>query len=197
MKKELLIIFYRNPLLGKVKTRLAVTLGKEEALAIYLYMAAHTRHITEHLHFKKVVFYSEFVDRTDHWDDKIFQKEPQQGPNLGVRMKNAFQWAFGEGYQSVCIIGTDCLELNSPIIIDAFAHLEVNNVVIGPARDGGFYLLGMNALHERLFMNKDWGTHTVLSDTLDDLQELQLSYERLPILTDIDEESDLPKRFKL
>ena len=197
MKDELLIIFYRNPILGKVKTRLAATLGDEKALAIYLHMAAYTRTITENLHLDKAVFYSEHVDTEDNWSNTSFKKQLQHGEDLGERMKHAFTWAFDSGYKSVCIIATDCLELTSETILDAFDCLEIGDIVIGPARDGGYYLLGMTQLQEPFFKNKQWGMHTVFSDTLEDINEAKLTYELLPILHDVDEEGDLPKRFRL
>lgn len=197
MRKNALIIFYRNPELGKVKTRLAAKTGDEKALAIYLHLASHTREITEILTLDKVVFYSDYIDTEDGWSNSGYHKQLQQGADLGARMFNAFRWAFGSGYSSACIIGTDCLELTSEKILRAFEALEVYDVVVGPAKDGGCYLLGLNKLHEPLFVNKEWGSYTVFSDTLEDLENLKLEYKLLPILTDIDELSDLPKKFKL
>ena len=78
-RKELLIIFYRNPDLGKVKTRLAATMGEEKALAIYLMMASHTKNIAEEVNVKRVVYYTDFIDREDNWANDKFDKRLQRG----------------------------------------------------------------------------------------------------------------------
>ena len=192
----MLIIFYRNPELGKVKTRLAATLGDSAALAIYLYMVAHTKSITENLPYDKAVFYSHHIDTEDGWDNAVFQKHLQSGIDLGERMFNAFRNGFQSGYRSICIVGTDCLELTADIIKDAFAKLQSNDTVIGPARDGGYYLLGMNTNHAELFQNKLWSTNTVYEDTLRNFKTIGLKFFELPVLTDVDEETDLPEELK-
>jgi rSAM/selenodomain-associated transferase 1 len=193
---SLLIIFYRNPELGKVKTRLAATLGDSSALAIYLFMVAHTKAITKSILPDKAVFYSHHIDTEDNWDNAVYQKHLQSGIDLGERMFNAFRNGFQSGYRSICIIGTDCLELTADSIKDAFAKLQSNDTVIGPARDGGYYLLGMNTNHTELFQNKLWSTSTVYASTLCDFNMLRLKFFELPVLTDVDEEKDLPEELK-
>lgn len=190
--KNLLIIFYRNPELGKVKTRLAKTLGDEKALAIYLKLSSHTRAITENLAIDKVVYYSNFVDTEDVWPNTTFQKKLQNGNDLGEKMNNAFAEGFQSGYERVCIIGTDCFELSRDIIKQAFDQLHTNDAVIGPAKDGGYYLLGMKKPIPVLFKNKAWSSDTVATDTIQNFKDLSLSYAQLAVLTDVDEEKDLP-----
>jgi len=192
MKKRLLIIFYRNPEPGKVKHRLAITVGEERALALYLLMAAHTRKVSQVIDVDKVVYYSEFLDSEDNWGNDQFIKRVQHGNNLGERMNQAFQDSFDMGYESVCIIGTDCLELTSEILIDAFEKLNVCDAVIGPAADGGYYLLGTNAYIPEVFKEKKWSTDTVFSETMQDLMRLNLNVQLLPVLHDIDTEANLP-----
>ena len=193
MKEKLLIIFYRNPELGKVKTRLAAAVGDEKALAIYLKLATHTREVALASDFDRVVYYSHHVDTEDNWQENSFHKKLQVGNDLGIRMYNAFENAFRDGYAHVCIIGTDCLELTSEILSAAFEQLKAHDAVIGPARDGGYYLLGMKQLHKDLFANKEWSTDTVAERTIVDFQNLNLTYSQLPTLSDIDREEDLPK----
>ncbi len=190
--KNLLIIFYRNPELGKVKTRLAKTLGDEKALAIYLKLSSHTRAITENLAIDKVIYYSNFVDTEDVWPNTTFQKKLQNGNDLGEKMNNAFAEGFQSGYERVCIIGTDCFELSRDIIKQAFDQLHTNDAVIGPAKDGGYYLLGMKKPIPVLFKNKAWSSDTVATDTIQNFKDLSLSYAQLAVLTDVDEEKDLP-----
>jgi rSAM/selenodomain-associated transferase 1 len=190
--KQLLIIFYRNPQLGKVKTRLAAELGDSKALAIYHYLTSHTRTITEALNVHKVVFYSDYIDTEDSWSNAIFMKRLQDGMDLGGKMSNAFQNGFDKGYNSICIIGTDCFELTPSIISSAFEALTFSDAVIGPARDGGYYLLGMNSLYEQLFRNKSWSTDSVFKDTIRDFKAAAIKFHELPVLSDIDKASDLP-----
>ncbi|MFM9837610.1 MAG: TIGR04282 family arsenosugar biosynthesis glycosyltransferase [Cyclobacteriaceae bacterium] len=195
--KNLLILFYRNPELGKVKTRLAKTIGDEKALAIYLRLSAHTRTITQDLSVDKVVYYSHFVDTGDAWPNSSFQKKVQRGNDLGEKMQNAFAEEFKNGYESICIIGTDCLELTNEILTQALDQLENHDAVIGPANDGGYYLLGMKKLIPALFQNKNWSTDSVATDTINDFKILGLSFAQLLPLTDVDEEKDLPLGFRI
>lgn len=195
-ERSLLIIFYRNPELGKVKTRLASTVGDKKALEIFQKLSLHTKRITENLPVDKIVFYSDAVDLMDIWPNAVYLKALQRGADLGEKMKSAFEAAFVTGYTSVCIIGTDCYELSGSIIIQAFEALRSADAVIGPAYDGGYYLLGMKKLYPPLFENKNWSTATVASDTIGDFDALHLQYARLPLLNDIDREDDLPDELK-
>ena len=191
MTKEALIIFAKNPEAGKVKTRLAATIGNEAALTIYNQLIAHIISITTDLPINKYVFYLNEITLNDTWDDNIFRKQLQNGNNLGERMKNAFNTVFENGYKSVVIIGTDCPGLDGDMIMDAFARLDLYDVIIGPSEDGGYYLLGSKCLHSALFESIAWSTSTVLKDTEDKCAELKLDYYMLPLLNDIDEEKDL------
>jgi len=189
--KNLLIIFYKNPELGKVKTRLAHTLGKEKALDIYLKLANHTRLISENIVADRVVYYSNNIEHEDIWTSSLFKKEVQKGEDLGERMLHAFQESFQKGYEQVCIIGTDCLELTADIIEQAFKNLTHHEIVLGLAKDGGYYLIGMNHLYPHFFKDKRWSTSTVGHHTLLDILNLKLSYTLLPLLSDVDVEDDL------
>lgn len=190
MKDELLIIFAKNPILGKVKTRLAATMGDEKALAIYHILLTHTIKITSELNCDKAIFYSEFIDDEDKWDNAIYKKYLQEGDDLGKRMEKAFSLAFKNGYKKVCIIGTDCLEITDETIENGFSALGSYDVVIGPAHDGGYYLLGLKETNIALFKNKQWSTSSVLSATIFDFKKLKLAYDSLPVLSDIDDEKD-------
>jgi uncharacterized protein len=193
--KYLLIIFYRNPELGKVKTRLAKTLGDEKALAIYLALSSHTRFITENLTIDKAIYYSNFVDTEDVWPNISFHKKLQNGNDLGEKMHNAFTDGFKNGYERICIIGTDCFELSGDIIKQAFEQLHTNDAVIGPAKDGGYYLLGMKKTIQELFKNKIWSSDTVATDTIQNFKDLNITFAQLVVLSDVDEEKDLPANF--
>lgn len=192
-KKRLLIILIRNPELGKCKTRLAATIGDEKALIFYRNMLKRTKEVVEKVVADKVVSYSSYIDLDDLWpNNPPFYKQVQnQQPDLGLKMQSAFEVSFAAGYKSVCIIGSDCYNLNENIIEEAFKVLENKDVVLGPSTDGGYYLLGMNTMHQEFFHHKRWSTDSVASDTIQDFKNLNLDYSLLKDLTDIDVEEDL------
>ena len=185
------MIFVRNPELGKVKTRLAKTIGNEKALHIYNLLLDHTNNVVKRVNTDKAVFYSDYINSNDQWKNDGFLQLMQKGNELGEKMTNAFLKAFNLGYKKVIIIGSDCFDLDENIINQAFANLNDDEVVLGPAKDGGYYLLGMKAFYPSLFRNKAWSTESVLSDTLLDISKLNISFKLLPTLSDIDEEKDL------
>jgi len=164
--KNLLLIFTRNPELGKCKTRLAATVGNENALEIYKFLLHHTVAITKDLKVAKQVYYSESICEQDIWNNDIYHKKEQQGSDLGLRMEKAFRDGFKEGFDKIIIIGSDMYDLSKTDIENAFLQLDEADFVIGPAEDGGYYLLGMKQLEAALFIDKKWGTATVLKDTL-------------------------------
>lgn len=189
--ENLLMVFIKNPELGKVKTRLAKTVGDEKALHVYQILLDHTHKVARRVNADKAVFYSDYISTDDVWKKDNFQQLIQKGDSLGDRMAAAFIKAFNMGYKNVLVIGSDCFDLNEDIITEAFKILEKNEVVLGPAKDGGYYLLGMKRYYEQLFKNKTWSSENVLLDTLLDLSNLNLSFKLLPTLSDIDQEKDL------
>ena len=189
MTKNLLLIFTRNPELGKAKTRLAKTVGDETALEIYKFLLDKTKEVTSNLSCDKAVYYSVKVRENDIWNSDVFQKHQQEGEDLGIRMLNAFKDGFERGYEKVMIIGSDLYDLTPNHINDAFSKLDTNDVVIGPAEDGGYYLLGMKTLQPAIFKNKKWGTATVRKDTLNDLHKV--SVHLLEELNDVDVFDDI------
>ena len=170
VSKNLIIIFTRNPELGKVKTRLAKTIGDESALNIYKFLLHHTEQIIRNIDCDKAVYYSVKIRNNDIWDKTVYQKHQQKGNDLGKRMHNAFRDAFSKGYKKVVIVGSDLYDLKAKDINKAFEQLSKCDVVIGPAVDGGYYLLGMKIMHSQIFQNKDWGTSTVFQSTINNLQ---------------------------
>jgi rSAM/selenodomain-associated transferase 1 len=189
--RQLLMVFIKNPVPGKVKTRLASSIGEAQALTVYNKLLDHTLNTSRSLPVDKVVYYSDFIPADDVWRTSGFSQELQQGDDLGERMMNAFIKAFQQHYEQVAIIGSDCFDLTKSILTNAFDELNKKDVVVGPALDGGYYLLGMKSLHQKLFLNKTWSTEKVLNDTLENIHELNLSFYLLPLLRDIDTEQDL------
>lgn len=191
MTKNLLLIFVKKPEPGKVKTRLAATIGNQKALEIYQQLLQHTHSITAPLGCDKVVYYAPDIQKVDLWNEGGFQKAQQSAGDLGEKMSSAFQDGFQAGYQRICIIGSDCYQLTTAIIEEAFALLSQNDVVIGPSKDGGYYLLGMTQLYKIFFQDKQWSTSSVCHSTISDIKKAGLSYALLPQLIDIDTEEDL------
>ena len=187
--KNSLIIFTRNPILGKVKTRLAKSVGNEIALEIYQFLLNKTKEVTLNIPADKVVFYSEEITNKDIWDATIYKKELQEGTDLGAKMSNAFKTCFKDGYEKVVLIGSDLFDLEEFHIREAFEKLEKNDAVIGPALDGGYYLLGLKKMHPTIFMNKNWGTATVRKNTMKNLEKVDVHL--LPILNDVDVIEDI------
>jgi rSAM/selenodomain-associated transferase 1 len=186
-----LVIFVRNPILGQVKTRLAKDIGDERALAIYLQLLEHTLKITRSLSFRKFIYYADEVSDYDLWSVPGYTKRMQSGTNLGERMLNSFKELFEQGFTRIVIIGSDCLQLQAENLQEAVTLLESNTAVIGPASDGGYYLLGLTKLYPDLFVNKPWSTDQVLTKTIDDFNNQGISYALLEELSDIDDITDL------
>ncbi len=128
--ENLLIIFARTPMKGKVKTRLANSIGSSKALSVYKKLLSHTKEITAGCGADKCVAYSDDIVTNDLWDKKTFQKVMQQGNDLGERMHNAFIQGFSEKYKHVCLIGSDIFELTTDILNLAFDKLKTNDLVI-------------------------------------------------------------------
>lgn len=188
--KRLLLIFTRNPVLGKVKSRLARDIGAEKALEIYKALLLHTNGITRDMKADKWLYYSGGIPEHDIWNSEVFTKKEQIGEDLGAKMERAFREGFAAGYDQIVIIGSDMLDLQQVHIEMAFKKLNETDTVLGPAEDGGYYLLGLNQELPKLFQNKSWGENTVFKDTLKDLND-DYSCSFLEILNDIDVISDI------
>lgn len=187
-----LIVFMKNPVAGKVKTRLAASIGDEKALSIYLQLLdinkANIKKINADIYW--------FINEAPHQDFKTYFFETkdniilQEGENLGEKMSNAFQTLFGKGYNSIAIMGTDCPSLNNSIIDSAFDSIQDYDFCIGPAEDGGYYILAMNAFESTVFTDMQWSTESVLNKTLERVEKAGKTYVLLETLSDIDNEAD-------
>jgi rSAM/selenodomain-associated transferase 1 len=164
-----LIIFCKNPVLGRCKTRLAASIGPEKALAVYQFLLSHTAKVTSKVSAKRIVFYSHEPIDDDDFDPRYFNKDVQEGDDLGERMANALRKSFANGAKKVIIIGSDLYDISSELIEQGFEALDTHQTVIGPAKDGGYYLIGMNGTNPEVFKGKNWGTSSVLQDTLSNL----------------------------
>lgn len=186
----ILLIFCKNPHLGKVKTRLAATVGDAEALRVYRILLEKTRAAALNVEAERRLYYSDFVETGDEWPETHFHKHAQTGQDLGERMENAFRDAFSDGGTKVVIIGSDCPDLSGTLLQGAFQRLDEADFVLGPASDGGYYLLGMKTLEASLFRDMEWSVSTVGAETLHRIGGLGKSCFLMPVLDDVDTEED-------
>ena len=189
-RENVLMIFVKNPVTGRVKTRLAKDIGDEKALKVYQQLLYITKKICDEVNACRQVWYSEEIEHGDLWESDNYSKYKQQGKGLGRRMKHAFEQIFERDCGKAVIIGSDCALLKPHHIEDAFRNLETHDVVIGPSRDGGYYLLGMRRFIPQLFEGKAWSTSDVLEQTLSDCETLGLSTAVLETLNDVDTKED-------
>lgn len=197
MNKSALIIFTKNPELGKCKTRLAATIGDENALTIYKALINHTVSFTSKLKdVDRYAYYSKEIGGNEFFHEDFFYKDVQKGEDLGLRMYHAAQDLFNKGHEKVAIIGSDCYDLNENILQEAFEQLDNHEFVVGPALDGGYYLIGMTKLLPTLFLDKEWSTEDVLVEALEAIADNGSSAYQLKPLSDIDYEEDLAPELK-
>jgi hypothetical protein len=197
MNSHLLIMFVKKPEPGQVKSRLAAALGDREAALVY-------KAITESLFCAvappltaaccdMAIAYAPADAGEDirTWLGPAMQLMPQSGETLGERIRNAFAQGFAQGYTSIVIIGSDCPAVTSDLIIEAVHKLDHHNAVIGPAADGGYYLIGLCRSVPELFTGIDWSTEQVLKQTIERCAAAGLRHVLLPVLRDIDRVEDL------
>ena len=185
MATQHLIIFVKNPIPGTVKTRVARTVGHQKATDVYRHLLQHTQDVTRSGPWQKTVYYGDFINPADGWNG--YARALQTGADLGQRMANAFGECFTAGAKQVVIIGSDCLSIGPAHIQAAFEALSQTDVVIGPATDGGYYLLGMSRLHTYLFENMPWSEPQLGAQTRQAIQAHGQTLTLLEELTDIDE----------
>jgi len=190
VSKQRIVVFVKNAILGKAKTRLAKTIGDKEALKVYIQLLEITKKEVLKLNVEREVWYAWNIEEKDIWDEKLFQKKVQIEGDLGLKMKDAFKLSFNEGCDKVILIGSDCPTLKASILQKAFEELETNDVVIGPSKDGGYYLIGMSSFNPEVLDNIKWSTELVLSQTEERAEENNLSLAKLEYLNDIDTEED-------
>lgn len=186
-----IIIFIKNPVAGKAKTRLAKDVGDETALTIYKSLLNYTRVTSLLVDAKRYLFYGgEILD--DEWDEAQFIKKLQSGGDLGARMSNAFIDVL-QNHNKVLIIGSDCPQLDLLTISEAYQSLDHHDFVIGPSEDGGYYLLGMKELNADVFNDISWSTDTVCNQTIDKIKASNKTYDLLKKLSDVDYKEDWDK----
>lgn len=196
---EHLLVFSRYPEPGKTKTRLIPALGAEGAARAQRHMTERTLAIAREVQLARgtrvVLCYAGGTpELMSAWlGDDVFC-QPQQGDDLGDRLHAAFAGAFAAGAARTIAIGIDCLDLDAQLLTLAFEQLGDRELVLGPAEDGGYYLIGLQRLYPELFRGIDWGTAAVFAQTNAIAVSLGLEASLLPVLADIDRPEDLQRR---
>ena len=183
---------------GRVKTRLAATLGNQLACELYEIFLFHLLNSIAPVSDHTTVVFSP-PDREADFRAAIapdWMLEPQSEGDLGDRMRNFFAGQFSKDVPTkqklkVVVIGADCPQLSVTEIQTAFDELDNNDVVIGPSTDGGYYLLGMQGSLAEVFDDIDWSTSKVLPQTTHRLDQQNKTYTLLPAKTDVDDEAAL------
>jgi len=188
MTKELIIVFVKNIKLGKVKTRLAKTIGNQAAFEVYSELVKVTEDAIKNIETDTRIYFSDVIIETKWKND---YKAVQIGDDLGERMKDAFKKGFDDGYERIILIGSDLPDINSEHIENGLNALQNNEVVFGPAIDGGYYLIGLAELKAYVFDDKPWSQSNLLEVTLKELQQKEVAYSLLRPLNDIDTFEDL------
>ena len=192
-----LIVFTRYPEPGRAKTRLIPALGALGAATVHRQMTEHTLLQARKLHSTHGISIAVHFDGSGHQQmqdwlgaDLVYQSQPSG--DLGWRMARSLRDAFQAGIERVAIVGTDCPGLDTALMGTAFDRLLTHDLVLGPALDGGYYLIGLRYFVPELFVDISWSTDRVFIQTVEIAHRLNLSIDRLPYLADVDRPEDLP-----
>jgi rSAM/selenodomain-associated transferase 1 len=193
----LLILFTRCPEPGRVKTRLIPALGAERAADLHARMVKHTLRSAHHARQSRPIDVEVwFAGGTVTSMQSLFGSgecyRTQTDGDLGARLTATFRSGFDRRCERIVAIGTDCPALSALELTAAFDALDDHDVVLGPARDGGYYLIGLRRTADCLFEGVSWSTDAVLRQTLEIAREAGLSCTLLTMLDDVDRPEDLP-----
>ncbi len=191
MTPERVVIFVKAPRTGTVKTRLAQGIGSEAATAVYCTLVeALLQNLTALFEVELRFAPDDAAAEIEPWRHPLWRVRPQGDGDLGQRLSNAFAQAFAEGVQRVVIIGSDCPVVTAQDIVDAWTALLQHDVVLGPATDGGYWLIGLHSPQPALFQTIHWSTQAVLRETQDRARAARLNVHLLRELSDVDTEKD-------
>jgi uncharacterized protein len=188
-KNEIIIIFAKHPREGEVKTRIQQTVGAKLAVEIYQKLLECTMNLVLATDYTVKAYIGNDFPEHDIWTSHKVERHAQIGNDLGERMHNAFL-AESKDFDRIILIGTDCPSITGEIIATAFQELRDHDLVLGPAIDGGYYLIGLKVPQVKLFQNVEWSTSTVLSKTLEIAVENKMSIFQLQRLSDVDTYQD-------
>jgi uncharacterized protein len=189
---QLLIVFTRLPVPGSAKTRLIPLLGANAAAKLQSFLTERIVDISKDFAYAdKVTLEVHYSNGTEDslrtWLGKDLKFRAQEQGDIGRRMAAAFAAGFEEGYSRIVLIGSDCPDISGELLRDAFLRLTSADLVLGPAYDGGYYLIGMKKPHPELLVYIEWGTSEVLSATIEQAEKLGLAISLVDKLIDIDD----------
>jgi hypothetical protein len=198
-----LLVFAKTPKPGKVKTRLLAAVSAEVAAALHAACIADTLWLARKMRGCDVFVFG--AGGTNYFQKltkrlrtgKRVRVLPQRGADLGGRMENAFRNCFAMGYREALVIGTDTPWMGAERLRQAFAELKRNDVVIGPAEDGGYYLLGIRNMAPEIFRRIPWSTERVFELTLKKTAALKLQKSLLRRDFDLDRPGDLKRAARM
>lgn len=188
------LVFVRAPEAGRVKTRLAAEIGAEAALRVYVRLAEHAAAEARasgaavRVHFTP----ADAEAAVRGWLGEPAAYLPQAGGDLGERMRAAFEDAFAAGFRRVAVVGSDLPGLSAELLRRALTLLESREAVLGPARDGGYYLLGLRRMVPEPFRGIAWSTDSVFRETVARLRAVGVEPALLEEMADVDVAADLP-----
>jgi hypothetical protein len=193
-RPDVLGVFVKAPIAGQVKTRLAAEVGAQSAARLYHLLGRSVVSACGGPSYDTVVWFAPRGARrmVQHWLRRtaVAGYRAQPAGSLGERMAAAIRLHFHEGFRRVILIGSDCPGIDAQLVSRAFATLDEHDLTIGPARDGGYYLIGLRGPAPRLFRGISWSTDVVLDQTLEQARRLGLRSAILPTLRDIDTAAD-------
>ncbi|MBU1053689.1 MAG: TIGR04282 family arsenosugar biosynthesis glycosyltransferase [Proteobacteria bacterium] len=195
MKKELLVLFAKEPVCGQVKTRLGRDTGMKTASTLYDLMLRHIiNNVVSDKDYDTIIYKTSECSKAyfDETAKGMIIKDQPEG-NLGHKMQGVFKLGFAQNYEQICIIGTDCPDISHFDIQKTFELLKTCKLVLGPTEDGGYYLIGLSGFYPLLFEDIAWSTESVFSATLKIAESFGIKYKLLSVKTDIDEITDLER----
>lgn len=194
LRPNVLGVFVKAPAPGRVKTRLAAEVGVHSAAEIYRHLGRRVVSACAGADHETVVWFAPAEARlvVREWLQGlcVAAYRAQVSGTLGARLDAAFRWHFHDGARRVIMIGSDCPGVDADLVSRAMAALDAHDLVVGPAHDGGYYLIGLRAPAPQLFQDIAWSTEAVLEETLARARQLGLGAALLPMLRDVDTASD-------
>ncbi len=197
---NIILLFVKDPIRGRVKTRLAESLGEGAALDLYRNFVLDSVNLLAGMHYPfRICFYPPAAGESiSRWLGASFHYQSQSGEDLGERMLHAFRTVFAEGFERVTLVGSDVPDIPGQIFEQALDSLRTNDAVLGPSDDGGYYLIGFTkkSFLPKTFHGINWSTGSVFSETLSILEAASLSVRLLPRWRDVDSPDDLKSLFE-
>ena len=197
---SIILLFVRAPAKGKIKSRLGSAIGEDAALEVYKkFILDIIDTIVKSGYPLRIFFHPRDAgEALANWLGPRFHYMPQAGDDLGENMERAFRKVFTEGFTRAVLLGSDIPDLTPAVLREALESLRTNDVVMGPAADGGYYLIGCKrgSFLPHIFHGIVWRTNMVFRETMSILHEASLRVHVLPEWQDVDTRDDLKSLFE-